>query len=442
MEIQKTLRLAIPLIIGELSQVVLHIIDMAMVGGLGYKHLAAASLVFNVLNIPLVLGIGIAMAVAQTVSMANGRRDGWLVSHYFFNGIVLCLITATIIAVGMELSNGILFHLGQDETVAALAVPFMRVMCVSIIPMLLFIALQQFTDGLERTRTAMLISVAALPLNVIINWLLIYGNLGFPRLGLQGAAWGTLITRVVVCAAMVLVILFAPFYRRYMAVWRSQWKVSGKTMRELLYIGIPTSLQVTMESGAFAVSAILVGTMGAVSLAAHQIAMSCMSFTFIFSMGLAGAGSIRTSNAYGAADWRRVFIIGKGTLQIALVFGLICVAVFLLSRNILPLAFNNTAQVISLSSTLILFAAIMQVPDAIQANAAGLLRGIKDVYVPTGSIAVAYWVMGLPCGYYLSFHLHMGPIGIWLGFIIGLSVSSLLLTLRFFRMERRQQLQL
>ncbi|QNK64324.1 MATE family efflux transporter [Pedobacter sp. PAMC26386] len=430
METQKTIKLAIPLIIGELSQIVLHIIDMAMVGRLSYKHLAAASLVMNVINIPFIIGIGIAMSIAQTVSMANGAHDTAKISHYLFNGIVLCLLTSLVICIGLELSSGVLLHLGQDQEVVALAVPFMRVMAYSTIPMLLFIGLQQFTDGLEKTRTAMIISLMALPLNVFFNWLLILGNLGFPRLELMGAAWGTFITRIIVFAAMAVVICASPFYKRYITVRKKQWVVKWETIKEMLTLGIPCGLQIGMEFGAFAVSAILIGTMGAMELAAHQIAISCVSFTFIFFTGLAEAGSIRISNAYGALNLKKGYAIGKGTLLTAVVFGTCCAIVLLCIRQFIPILFTENRQVLSLAVILVLYAAIFQIPDAIQTITAGLLRGIKDVNIPTGLIAIAYWVIGLPVGYYLAFKLGLGPIGVWVGFLIGLTISSILLVFR------------
>ncbi|SHG21385.1 MATE family efflux transporter [Pedobacter caeni] len=430
METQKTIKLAIPLIIGELSQIVLHIIDMAMVGRLSYKHLAAASLVMNVINIPFIIGIGIAMSIAQMVSNANGSHDGQKIAHYLFNGFMLCLITGILICTGLELGSGILLHLGQDQEIAGMALPFMRVMCYSTIPMLLFIGLQQFTDGLEKTRTAMLISLMALPLNIFFNWLLIFGSLGFPELGLMGAAWGTFITRILVFIAMVAVIWIDPFYKRYLIVWKKQWRLKWDTIKELLGLGIPAGIQIGMESGAFAVSAILIGTMGPMQLAAHQIALSCVSFTFIFFLGLGEAASIRISNAYGGLNWKKGKSIAKGALLVGLILGAVCAVALLGIRQFIPVLFTENAAVLSLAGVLVLYAAVFQIPDAMQTIAAGLLRGIKDVNIPTGLIAIAYWVIGLPVGYFLGFQLEMGPTGIWVGFVIGLSISSILLVLR------------
>lgn len=436
-EAAKTLKLAIPVIIGELAQMALHIIDTAMVGAISYKQLAAAALVVNTMNIPFVLGIGMTISVSQMVSMAHGRRDGQLVSHYLFNGFCICTLTAIIISATLVLGKGILFHLGQDPEVAALAIPFMQLMGLSIIPMLLFMTLKQFTDGLEYTRTAMMLSLAGMPVNILLNWLLIYGNWGFPRLELAGAGWATLITRSLMFLVLGTIILKHGTFRKYVILRSRQWKLRWKTWKELLHIGVPSSLQIGMEAGAFAVSGIIIGTISAVAQAAHQIALSCASFTFMVSMGLAQAGSIRTSNAYGQRNWPKIAIIGKSTILTALAYGIFCAIAFTLFRNELPKVFNDNAEVLQLAGVLLLFAALFQISDSTQAISSGLLRGIKDVKVPTVLIAIAYWVVGLPVGYLFAFHFKMGAPGIWLGLIMGLTLASLFLITRFLRMARR-----
>lgn len=438
----KTIKLALPLIFGELAQMLLHIIDTAMIGALGgdsYKQVAAAALALSVINIPFVLGIGITMSVSQLVSMAKGKGDDGAISHYFYNGFWLCAAAALLISGGLELGQNILFHLGQDEEVARLAQPFLRVMGISIIPMLLFMTLKQFTDGLEYTRTAMILSVLSLPLNVFINWLIIFGNWGFPRLEMVGAAYGTLITRTVIFLILAYIIFTHRIYRPYMALRKEQWILKKKSIRELLNIGVPSSLQVGMEAGVFAVSAIIVGSFGAMQLAAHQIALQCASFTFMVSMGLSQAGSIRTSNAFGQSDKVRIGNIGKSTLLMSLGYGIFCALFFIALKGTLPLLFlqddgsgTGNSAVISLASSLLLLAGLFQISDATQAVSAGVLRGIKDVKTPTLLIFVAYWVLGLPLGYWLAVAFDMKASGIWLGFIIGLTFSSLSLTKRFF----------
>lgn len=434
LQAKKTLLLAFPIIIGEVSQMSLALIDVAMVGAVSYKQLAAAALVSSVINIPFVFGIGITISVSQMVSMSHGRRDARQVSHYLFNGFWLCAFTAILIALLLEAGKGILLHLGQDPEVAALAIPYMQVMGWGIIPMILFLSLKQFTDGLEYTKTAMVLSLGAIPLNAFLNWLLIFGNWGFPRLELYGAGLGTLITRTALFVVLALVIFFHPVFKRYIIIGKRVWKLRWGTVRELLQIGIPSALQIGMEAGAFAVSGILVGTLGAVALAAHQIALSLASFTFIISMGLSQAGSIRTSNAFGRRDKVSISNIGKSTLYMAWIYGALCAIVFILFRNHLPYLFNSNKDVVALASLLLLFGGFFQISDSTQAITAGLLRGIKDVKMPTVLVLVAYWVIGIPLGYYLTFYLKMGASGIWIGFITGLSFSALMLYLRFRKM--------
>ena len=436
-EASQTIRLALPIIIGELAQMALHLIDSAMVGAISYKQLAAAALVLNTMNIPFVVGIGMTISVSQMVSMAHVRHDSKLVSHYLFNGFCLCAFTAIFISLVLVFGLDILHHMGQDPEVVELAIPFMRLMGISIVPMLLFMTLKQFADGLEYTKTAMILSISGMPLNIFLNWLLIYGNLGFPRMELLGAGWATLITRTVIFLALAAVVLRHKTFSRYIAVSPNQWKLNIKTLRELLYIGVPSSLQIGMEAGAFAVSGIIIGTLGAVAQAAHQIALSCASFTFMVSMGLAQAGSIRVSNAFGRSNWPKINVIGKSTIYTALIYGIVCAIVFGTLRNILPKAFNDNTQVLELASLLLIFAAVFQISDSTQAISAGLLRGIKDVKAPTFFIGIAYWVLGIPIGYLLAFHFDMGAPGMWLGLIIGLTFASIFLISRFFKMSRR-----
>ncbi|WP_346237303.1 MATE family efflux transporter [Niabella insulamsoli] len=432
-EARNTLKLALPIIFGELAQMSLHLIDTAMIGYTGYKQLAAAALVLNVINIPFIFGIGVTISVAQMVSLAHGKFDKQLVSHYFYNGFWLCTAFAIFISLGLFFGRDILWHLKQDPEVVELAMPFMSLMSISIIPMVLFMTLKQFADGLQYTRTAMTLSIVAIPLNVFLNWLLIYGNWGFPRLELIGAGYATIITRTLIFVALGVVILNHKIFKKYISVSRTQWKLRKATLTQLLKIGIPSSLQIGMEAGAFAVSGILVGTIGAAEQAAHQIALSCAAFAFMVSLGLSQAGSIRVSHAFGSSNWKRISMIGKSTILLAVIYGSVCFILFILFRNQLPLLFNHEEKVISIAAGLLLLAAAFQIPDAIQATSAGLLRGIKDVNIPTIFIFIAYWVLGIPLGYVMAFYFGMEERGVWMGFISGLSFSAIFLTLRFLK---------
>jgi multidrug resistance protein, MATE family len=234
-----------------------------------------------------------------------------------------------------------------------------------------------------------------------------------------------------------LIVLKHKTFRRFVAVRERQWKYNLKTMRELLRIGIPSSMQLGVEVCAFAVSGIIIGTINAVSLAAHQIALSCAAFTFMVSMGLSQAGSIRVSNAYGRSDWNRIRVIGQTTLVTALLYGSFCGIIFIIFRWQLPRIFNENPAVVHLSAILLLYAGVFQISDATQATGAGLLRGIKDVKLPTALVTIAYWVIGLPFGWLFAFHFKMGAAGMWLGLIIGLTLASVFLVARFINMGRK-----
>lgn len=438
-EIGKTLKLALPVAFGELAQMSLHLIDTALVGKLSYQHLATASLVMSVVNIPFILAIGMTIAVSQLVSMYHGKKDNATVSHYMYNGFILCTLFGIAISCLLVFGVDILEYMNQDPAVVALAKPFMQVIGWSIIPMIIFLTLKQFTDGLEYTKTAMLLSIIAIPVNALLAYALIFGYFGLPRLELVGAGYATLITRILIAAILLFVVLYHKTFKPFFLNHKSRWIINFKTWNHLLYIGIPSSLQVAMEAGAFALSGIIVGTIGVMDQAAHQIALSIASTTFMVTLGISQAGSIRVSNAYGQNNWHKITQIGKSTLQIGLTYGVICVLGFILLRDQLPTIFNNDTDVVALAAYLLLFAAVFQISDSVQAISAGLLRGIKDVKRPTVYIAIAYWVVAIPLGYYLGKYTSWGAAGIWIGLCIGLTISAALLTIRFIKMSKLQR---
>jgi len=435
-EFSKTLTIAIPLIISNISQVSLGLIDSAMIGAVDYKQLAASSLVINLVAIPQVLGIGMTMAMSPLIAIANGQQDVHKASKVLFNGFLLCTATAAIIAVSMVLGKAILFHLGQDVIVAQLAQQYYVVMAWSLLPMLMFLAVKQFADALEFTKTAMLLSIISMPLNAFLNWVFIYGNLGAPRLELFGTGIATLITRIIIAITLIVIVLRHKTFQPYIQARHKAWKFSFKTWRELLHIGIPSSMQYGMEAGAFSVSGIMIGWLGATAQAAHQIALNLASTTFMAALGLSLAGSIRVANAYGRNDTNQMRSVGTSTITGGLFYGCFCALLFIVLRQQLPYIFTNNNEVALLASTLLVFGALFQISDATQAIGVGLLRGTKDVKLPTAFVAIAYWAIGIPVGYYLAFVVKMGATGIWLGFVSGLTVSSILLNLRFLKRSR------
>ena len=435
-EFPATFKIALPIIISNVAQIGLGLIDSAMIGAVDYRQLAASSLALNVIVIPQVAANGMAIALSPLTAIANGRNDTLKASKILYNGFILTTILAVLIAVAMVTFPQLLFHLGQDREVVSFAIPFYKLIAWSLIPMLMFSAVKQFCDALEFTKTAMTLSLLSLPLNAFLNWIFIYGRFGFPRMELSGAGVGTLITRILIAIILIIIVLKHKTFKPYIDLRLKAWKPDGRIWKELLHIGIPTSMQYGMEVAAFAVSGIMIGWLGATSQAAHQIALNLASATFMAALGLSMGGSIRVSNAYGRGDKNAMRAIGTSTFAGGLIYGVVCAVLFIIFRFQLPALFTNNAMVSTLTSSLLIIAAIFQISDATQAIGVGLLRGIKDVKAPTVFVGIAYWLIGIPVGYFLAFRLNMGASGIWVGFVTGLTASSVLLNTRFLKKSK------
>lgn len=437
---KRIVSVSIPIILGNLTQMVLGIIDSAMVGSISAILLAASALVNNILAIPFIMGMGLTYAISPLVASANGNGKYRMCTQIGFNGFLLVVLFAFIIGLGLHAGSNIVYHLGQDPEVAAAAEDYLIIMAWSTIPMLMFLAIKQFADGLEYTRTAMFWALLSIPINTLLNWIFIFGKWGVPAYGLEEAGIGTLITRIVIFIGLLLSIFKLPRFAPYRAQLSTALTISKTSLRTLLRIGIPSSLQYAMESGAFAVSGIMIGWLGAIQQAAHQIAISIAALTFMVSMGLSAAGSILVGNALGKKDLSLTRKIGKHTLIMGTIYGVVCALFYAFTKDYLPFLFNSEVEVVAWASVLLVVAGIFQIPDAIQAIDIGLLRGLHDVKIPTLWVIVAYWVIGIPFGYYLAFHRGMESSGIWYGLVIGLSVVALTLTFRFFRVTDRYKI--
>src|SRR5207253_8662 len=228
-ELSRTLAIATPLIISNVSQIGLGLIDSAMIGAVDYRQLAASSLVISILSVAQVLGMGMAIAISPLTAIANGQNNEFQASKVFFNGFLLSTMAALLIAVVLVSANQVLFHLGQDRHVATLAVPFYKLIAWSLIPMLMFASVKQFCDGLEYTKTAMTLSLISLPLNAFLNWIFIYGRFGFPRMELTGAGLGTLITRILIAITLIIIVCRHRLFAQYFVLREKAWKLDGKT---------------------------------------------------------------------------------------------------------------------------------------------------------------------------------------------------------------------
>lgn len=436
-EIRQTIHLGWPIVLGNITQLALGIIDQAMVGAIHSSQLAAASFVNNLIAIPMIMGLGLTMAISPLVAMAqgSGEDDGPL--RILYNGWWVIGTFGVIMALILTLGINMVYYMGQDQIVADLAKPYLWWMGIAIIPMVLFVTTKQFADGLGKTRIAMYITLSSLPINVLLNYAFIYGYWGAPRMELEGAGVGTLFTRILTTIAIVYIVFNNKGFAKYRQHVGEQLRFSWDKMKDIFKLGIPAGMQYGMESAAFAVSGIMAGWLGYIQQASHQIALSLAALTFMVSLGISNAGSIRVAYAFGRKDWVKTRQIGSSTLIMAVIYGLISGTILILGRHYFPTFFNEEAPVLEFATILLIMAAIFQVSDSVQAVGVGLCRGVQDVNIPTLFVSIAYWIFGVPGGYVLAFYFGLEIAGIWIGLIIGLSISAVLLTLRFLRITRK-----
>lgn len=426
-----SLNLAYPVVIGQLGQIMVSVADSIMVGKfLGTIPLAAISLAVSVLIIPMVFAIGVAYGLTPLIAGADGEENPAKATKYFKNGLVLNSILGLIIYGLIALFAEGAHLLGQDERVVAQALPYIHVVGFSIVPMMSFFAFKQFAEGLSDTKAAMRVSLAANFLNVLLNYPLITGWGPFPELGLIGAAVSTLITRFLMLGGMALYIRKKEKFALYWSFWRDS-EVNWPTIKEILDIGVPSGLQYVFEAGAFAMSGVIVGMIGPVQQAAHQIALNIASVSYMMVSGLGAAATIRMGNQLGRKDYPMLRLAGQSLFHLTFFFMLVTMTLLILLRNFLPQFYSSDPEVLQYTAVLMVAAGIFQMPDGMQATALGALRGIKDVNIPTVVAFVAYWVIAVPLCYFLGVYLEKGPIGVWMGLTVGLVLASIALYWRF-----------
>ena len=433
-EARRTLALAGPIIIGQVSQILLGVTDNLMIGQVGKIPLAAAAFANSVFGFIYIIGIGLLIPVAVFVSRAHGARQDSECAEWLRHGMALAVAyggVATVLMLGVATQ---LHHFQQPPEVLAEVRPYFEIIGWSLIPVLAFQALRQFAESLGRPLVPMTMMLGAVALNVLLNWILIYGRLGAPALGLAGAGWATLISRVAVVVAL------ASWLARDVELrpaWpRGRWFARSTRARyhEMLHLGVPSAVSLMFESGAFAAAAIMMGWIGATALAAHQIALSCASFTFMFPLGLSMAVSMRLARAVGEGRVDGLRPIGFGAQAMsALIMGLFALT-FMLFGRVLADGFVDEPEVIALATRLLVVAGIFQLFDGAQVVGAGTLRGLTDVKIPTVITAVAYWGISLPVGYGLGVHGSFGATGVWGSLAAGLAFAAVCLLARFARL--------
>lgn len=434
-EIRPTLALAVPIIVGQVSQMLMGITDTVMVGQTGTVPLAASSFGGNVFGVFYVVGIGLMVPVAIFVARARGAGRLEECGEYLRHGLALALgfgilETALMVALGLNLD-----WFGQPPEVLAAVNPFFMLIGASITPVLLYLALRQFAEAMGRPWMPTFIMLAGVGLNVFLNWVFIYGKLGAPAWGLTGAGVATLISRVVGVVAIFWWLWADPEMR---AALPRRWlaPLSRERLGRMLKLGLPTSALLFFESGAFAAAAIMMGWLGTVPLAAHQIAISCAGTTFMVSLGLSMAAGMRVSAAVGAGDTARLRPIGGAALGLGVIIAMVFMVAYFAVGQTVAGWFVDDAAVVLLAAQLLVVAAVFQIADGAQVIGAALLRGLQDVKLPAVITFVAYWLMAIPGGYVLGVRGSFGAVGIWAALAVGLALAAVFLAWRFVRLTR------
>ncbi|MFQ3341262.1 MAG: MATE family multidrug resistance protein [Flavobacteriaceae bacterium] len=444
-EFKYNLSLASPVIIGLLGHTFVQLVDNIMVGQLGTAELAAVSLGNSFFFVAMSLGIGFSTAITPLVAETDGANDIESGRNLFFHGLLLCTVIGVFLAIAVLLSKPLLYQMGQPEEVVILAFPYLKWVGISLVPLIIFQAFKQFSEGLSHTRPAMYATLIGNAINVLLNYFLIFGFWIFPKMGVEGAALGTLISRG---AMLLFMALYVRYNKRFIAfaqnivIKKTDWNLFKRIIR----LGFPSALQMFFEVFFFTAAIWLSGFLGKNPQAANQIALNLSSMTFMFAMGLGVAAMIRVGNQKGKKDYEALKRIAYSIFLLMFIFDVLFCIFFLLTNNFLPwiyldgsnpLQIVDVTEVVKLASTLLIVSAFFQISDGIQAVVLGALRGLQDVNVPAFITFFTYGVFGLPISYYLGLHTSLGVTGIWIGLLSGLTASAILLLIRFNYMTRK-----
>ncbi|MGX5820784.1 MATE family efflux transporter [Chitinophaga lutea] len=431
-------RLAYPVVISQLGHTLVGLSDSIIIGHTGRVPLAAVALGNSLFTVFMVTGIGMSYGLTPLIAQANGRgqhgRCGRLLAHSLvLNSITGILLFAGILALGNNLGR-----MDQPADVAMQAEIFLQYLAASILPLMIYLTFKQFAEGLGFTRQAMNISIIGNVLNIVIGVTLVYGLFGLPEMGIAGVGIATFTDRLLMGFAMAYYVLKAPRFRPYLKAFSFR-KMQRALLAKIAGIGTPVALQYIFEVSAFSGAALMVGWIGTAELAAHQIAINLASMTYMMASGLSAAAGITSGNNLGRRSFSDLRRSAIASYHMVLVMMGIAALVFVLGNRLLPMLYTGDQAVIHIASGLLIIAAFFQLFDGTQVVGLGVLRGLGDVMVPTIITFMAYWVFGLPVGYWLGFHAGFGVEGIWWGLAIGLLAASALLFFRFQSTTRRME---
>ncbi len=433
---KRNLKVAFPVMITQAGQVLVQLADNIMVGHLGAAELAGVSFANAIIMIGLVFAIGFTQGVTPVIGQHFGKGDGRAVASALCNSAVLNTVMAVVLTGIMLTVGAFMDRMGQDQEVLAHARDYYFIIVTGFIPMIAFFNVRFFSEGIGNTRNEMWITIGTNLINIFLNWVLIYGNLGAPRLGVAGAAWATLISRVLGAIAFLIILFRVEEYRKFVRLTPRSPIHLSEIYRQLK-MSIPVSLQNLLEVTAFSFAAIMVGWMGKYELAAHQIAQNLSSLSFMITTGIGSAATIRVSHQFGAGRRRDAFHAGVAAVHMAMAIMVFFGILFISLHRLIPYMYTDDTAVIPIAGKLIIILALYQIFDAIQLASRSSLLGLKDINIPTVFSAISYYAICLPCAYMLGFTFGLGPEGVWIGLLLGLAAAALMFCTRFVRISKR-----
>jgi len=428
--IRNTFNLAYPIIIGQLGFIMMGVVDSIMVGEIGAVPLAGATLGNSLFILIFIIGLGVAMSVTPLIAILVGAQRFSECSIYFRQSLIVNLSLGFILMSITFFCSDLFEYLNQPHDVAVQASSYTKIVALSILPTMLFHTYKQFIEGFSIMKPAMIIAIVANIINVCANWVLIYGNLGMPALGLDGAGWATFSSRAFMVLAIMLYVKNKESFKKYDVNFHFR-NINFPVIKKILKVGLPSGFQYFFEVGAFTFAVMMIGWLGTNQLAAHQIAINLASITFMAVLGISAAGAIRVGNAVGKRDVTEVRRAGFAAIMIGASVMLTAGIIFITLNNFLPTLYIDDPEVIGIASSLLIIAALFQMSDGIQGVGIGVLRGLTDVKIPTLITFIAYWILALPIAYLLGFTFNFGVQGVWVGLLLGLTASAAMLTIRF-----------
>lgn len=438
---RRNLRLAFPVMLTQLGAALVGLFDSIMVGHYGTADLAAVSFSNALFFTVMVFAMGALMAVTPLVGYAVGAGESKEhISGLLANGLIFTLLVAILALVLLVPCIPLLHRFGQEEDVVLAARPYFTLIVLSIVPFLFFCLCKQFLEGLGNTTVAMVITVACNLLNILLNYVFIFGHWGIRPMGAEGAGLATLIARTLTAVCFVVVILIRRDWRLYLTLIQCRM-FRWQEIRQFIRIGVPIGFQSFVEAFLFTASFVIIGWISKESLAAHHIANQMADMTFMLAMGIGSATTIRVSHQLGKGDLPAVRMASRASVHLCLMMNTIGALVMITLRNYLPYVFTSDPEVISIASTLILIAGLLQYADGLQCIGGAMLRGIQDVRVPMRIAYIAYLVVALPLGIVLTFPMGLGAKGMWIAFVIGLAIPAVCFHIRFQRQMGRLEAQ-